>query len=338
MDKDLQYYLDHPEELPDDPALLADLATQMNTPVVADDPAPTPAEKDVKKEDPAPSAEPEKKEPEAVKQDKTEEGDILMPSGKGTIPYAVLKTERERRQAAESAVSELTRKVEEIQAQLAKGTDAGDTKAEKLTEQALATMDPEELEALRADFPVFGKAIDGMLGTINKLTKEIDTLKQSEQTREVTTKREAANTVQELIDAEPVLLHLQTNDPELFARAVEIDKTLMNNPRYPDMASRFAKVSEIMESTFGPFEGVTPKVKPKVEDPAPSVNKEAAKKAVIEKVESTKATPKSLSDIPAGDPPESDEMSQLENLSPVELTDRLMKMSADQRTAFLNRM
>lgn len=334
MEKDLQYYLDHPEDLPDDPAVLAQLAEQMSTSVVADDPAT--AEKDVKKEEPAPSAEPAKeaKDPVEDKKQEKEEGDILMPSGKGTIPYAVLKSEREARRAAEHAVAELSQKMEDIQAQLAKGTDKGDAKAAEIGTEALATMSPEELSALREDFPAFGKAIDALMGTIGSLTKEVETLKQTEQVRTEDSNRKTASTVQELIDGEPVLVHLQTTDPDLFARAVEIDKTLMGNPKYPDMASRFAKVAEIMESTFGPFDGVAAK---KDTSPKPSVDKEVARKAVIEKIEATKATPKSLSDLPAGDPPASDEQSALENLSAVELTDRMLKMTPDQRTAFLNR-
>lgn len=326
MDKDLQYYLDHPDETPDDPAALAALAEQMNTPVVTEDPAP--AEKDVKA-DPSPAEE----KPVVAEEQAKEEGDILMPSGKGTIPYAVLKSEREKRQAAEAATAELTSKLAEMQEQLAKGTQKGDAKAEEIGAEALATMTPDELDALRADFPVFGKVIDSLMGTIGSLSKEVESLKQTEEVRAVDNQRRAATSVQELIDNEPVLLHLQTKDPDLFAKAVEIDKTLMNNPRYPDMASRFAKVSQIMESTFGPFDGVTAPKK----DTAPTVSKEVARKAVLDKVASTPASPKSLSDIPAGEPPESDEMANLESLSAAELSDRMMKMTSDQRTAFLNR-
>lgn len=244
----------------------------------------------------------------------------------------MLKSEREKRQAAEATASELSSKLAEMQDQIAKGTQKGDAKAEEIGAEALATMSPEELDALREDFPVFGKVIDSLMGTIGNLNKEVKALKASEQTREVVAQKQTAETVQELIDAEPILLHLQTTDPELFARAVEIDKTLMNNPRYPDTASRFAKVAEIMESSFGPFDGITP-AKPVVQ----TTNKEEARKAVLDKVSKTAASPKSLSDIPAGDPPESDEMANLENLSAAELSDRLMKMSSDQRTAFLNR-
>ena len=332
MDKDLQYYLDHPDELPDDPAVLAQLALDMGTPVVSEDPPE--ATKDVKKEEAAPSAEPAKEPVVEGKKQEKEEGDILMPSGKGTIPYAVLKSEREARRAAEHAVAELSQKMEDIQAQLAKCTSNGDAKAAEIGTEALATMTPEELDVLRTDFPTFGRAIDALMGTIGSLTKEVETLKQTEQVRSEDSNRKTASTVQELIDGEPVLVHLQATDPDLFARAVEIDKTLMGNPKYPDMASRFAKVAEIMDSTFGPFEGVAAKT---VAGPKPSIDKEAARKAVIEKIEATKATPKSLSDLPAGGPPASDEQSALENLSAIELTDRMMKMSPDQRTAFLNR-
>jgi hypothetical protein len=333
MSKDLQYYLDHPDEpLPDDPAVLAQLAEGMNTPVVSDDPKTE--EEDVKKEEPAPSGDEVKKE--EPKED-NEEKAITTRDGKGTIPYEVLKTEREKRQAAESAVAELTSKVEEIQAQLAKGTTKGDAKAEQLGEEALATMSSEELDALRSDFPVFGKVIDSLMGTINSLSSEVTSLKQSEQTREADTRRSVASTVQELIDNEPVLAFLQTTDPALFDKAIAIDNTLKGDKRYPTMADRFSKVAELMETTFGPFEGVASKKAPTTSQEKPSVSKEQVRDTVIKKVAETKAQPKSLSDIPAGEMPESDELSNLENLSASEISDRMMKMSSDQRTAFLKR-
>lgn len=326
MDKDLQYYIDHPEETPDDPAVLAQLAEQMAAPVVTD-PAAEPEDKDVKKEEPAPSAAAPEEKPA---QEQEEEGVIATPSGKGTIPYAVLKGEREKRQAAEAAVAELNAKVQQIEQQMAKGTDKGDAAAAK----ELEALSAEELEAIRTDFPVFGNVIDKLLTKIGTLTDEITTIKQGEQAREATARTETAKTVQELIDGDPVLLHLQTTDPDLFAKAVEIDRALMGNPRYSDMATRFAKVSEVMESTFGPFEGV------KHPAPPPStieVDKDVARGSVEKQVAASKASPKSLSDIPAGDPPASSELDNLENLSAVELSDRMMKMSPDQRTAFLNR-
>ena len=334
MDKDLQYYMDHPDELPTDPNALAQLANGATVDASDKDEPESPAE-DVKPAV-APSGDGEKKAADEP-QVKEEEQDILTPSGKGTIPYAVLKSERERRHAAETAVADLTGKLSEIQEQLAKGTHKGDAKAEQLGEEALSAMSSEELDALREDFPAFGSVIDKLMGTIGSLTQQVESLKRSDQDREIAEQRSAARSVQELIDNEPVLLHLQSKEPALFAKAVEIDRALTGDARYPDMASRFAQVAKIMETTFGPFDGVS-KPAAHVAPDRPSVDKETVRKAVAEKVASTKATPRSLSDIPAGDMPESDEMARLENLSTVELTDRLLKMTSDQRTAFLNRI
>lgn len=333
MEKDLQFYLDNPDQLPDDPALLAELAEKMSAPVVAD--TPKEPEEDVKKEAPAPSGEETKKA--EVKETEGEPTGIATRDGKGTIPYDVLKSEREKRQAAETTVAELSSKLEEIQAQLAKGTAKGEAKAEELGTEALATMTPEELDALRSDFPVFGNVIDKLMGTISTLSKEVSSLKQTEQTREADIRRSTAVTVQDHIDNEPVLVHLQTSDPKLFAKAVEIDNTLKGDIRFPTMADRFKKVAEIMESTFGPFEGV--KAKAKAPETAKTViSKEKVEEFIDQKIGQNKAAPKSLSDIPAGDPPESSERDELENLSSAEISDRLMKMNPDQRTAFLNRI
>lgn len=326
MDKDLQYYLDHPEETPDDPAVLATLAEQMAAPTPAPVENPEPTPEDVKKEEvAAPSSDPVE-EPKQVE----EEGAIATPSGKGTIPYAVLKGEREKRQAAEAAVADLSDRLKSIEQQVAQGST-------KAAEAAIADLPAEELEALRIDFPVFGKVIDTLLNKIDTLTGEISGIKQTDEQRQAAAQRQQAMAVQELIDNDPVLSHLQRNDPDLFAKAVDIDRTLTGDPRFPDMASRFAKVSETVEALFGPFEGVS-RPKPVPATPAvKAVDKEAARAAVTQKIATSKATPASLSDIPAGDAQETDELDALENLSPSEIGDRMMKMSEAQRTAFLNR-
>lgn len=321
MEKTLQYYLDHPDETPDDPAVLATLAEQMAAPPAEEVSAP--ATKDVKKEEePAPSSEPAE-EPKQVE----EEGAIATPSGKGTIPYAVLKGEREKRQAAEAAVADLSERLKGIEQQMAQGST-------NAAEAAIADLPAEELEALRIDFPVFGKVIDSLLNKIESLTGEISGIKQIDEERQAATQRQQAATVQELIDNDPVLSHLQRNDPELFAKAVDIDRTLIGDPRFPDMASRFAKVSETVESLFGPFDGVSrPKSAPSIKP----IDKAVARAAVTEQIANRKATPTSLSDIPSGDAQETDELDDLENLSPTEIGARMLKMSEAQRTAFLNR-
>lgn len=359
--KDLQYYLDHPDEIPEDPALLAQLAAQMGETSTKpgegeqDDTATAPtatsgetkpkegeADPATQQQAPASKGAEEQQQEGVVDPQKTgaEEAPIATKDGKHTLPYSVLKSEREKRQAAEAQVEELSQQVAQIQAQLAKGTQAGDKAAEAQAQQAMEGMTGEELEALREDFPVFGKVIDSLLSTIKGLSEQVSSLTTREETREVEVRKSVAETVQDHIDNVPVLAYLQTNDPDLFNRAVEIDNALRKDSKFGnDMATRFAKVAETMENLYGPF----PVQKPTTATPEPSTkppaaNTEDARKAVQEKISQATAKPKSLSDIPSGELPESDEVQAMESMSPTEIGDKLLKMTAEQRDRFLSRM
>lgn len=341
--KDLQHYLDNPDDLPSDPELLAQLAEQMSGSTVAD-PAPEPIEKQDEKS--ATSGADKGTEQTVEKEVQVEkvitpegEAPISTPDGKHTIPYSVLKTERERRQAAEDAVADMGQQLKEIQAQLAKGTEKGTEAAVEIAKDAVETMTPDELAAVKEDFPVLGKVIDGLMSTIGQLTNQVKTLSEREQTREADVRQTVAMTVQDHIDNEPVLAHLQADNPELFARAVEIDTALRNDPKFAgNMAARFAKVAQSMETIYGPFEGVAPKPQPTAKSDTPTVSKDAARKVVEAKVQATTVRPNSLSDLPSGELPASDEFESLENASPVEIGDKLLRMSQEQREKFLNRL
>lgn len=351
--KDLQFYLDNPNEVPDDPLLLGQLAERISS--GSEVAAKTPdAEQDAAEKPPVPSDQTKEAEakpageekpaadgkPDGEKQE--EEAPIATRDGKRTIPYDVLRTERGRRQAAENAVGELSARLDELQAQLAQGTAQGDKQAAQTAEAALDGMSAEELEALREDFPVFGKVIDQLLSRIHDLADQVTDLSARETTREQSVRQNVQQTVQELIDEQPVLAYLQTQEPALFTAAVELDATLAKDPRYSDLATRFTKVAELMDQAYGPFP-IAPPVAEKPAEPAapskPSVqNKEAARKAVIDTLNKAQAKPATLSDIPAGDLPESDELLSLENMSATEVGDRLMKMTPEQREKFLNRL
>lgn len=347
MSKDLQYYLDNPDEVPSDPAVLAALAEQMNGAAPAVD-----GDASESGEKAAPRAEGEAGDPSTataadtskVTEGKTQESEaananeeapIATRDGKRTIPYEVLRTERERRQAAESAVAELSQQVEEIRAQLSKGTVAGTAEAAAAVERATEALSPEDLEALREDFPNFGKVIDNLMSTIDGLSNKVAELASKDVARETEVQSVVAKTVQEMIDDDPVLVHLQTNEPKLFMRAVELDNSLKAD--FPDMGARFEKVSKMMWDLYGPFEGVT--LETPAAEASPSVSKEAAKEAVKEALRAAKpAKPATLSDLPTGEPPASSEQNELESLSSVEIGAKLMSMTVDQRQAFLNRL
>ncbi len=340
--KDLQHYIDHPEDTPTDPTELAELHALLIAGETGAADTPKDAETDSATASAGEAATPEKTDAAAApaaKEDGAQEGEAPITSrdGKHTIPYVVLQSEREKRQAAESAVADLTAKLNDIQSQLSAGTKAGDRQAQESIEAAGELMSPEELEALREDFPAFGKVIDSLLTKITTLSTKVEDLTASESQREASAKRATVATVQELIDENPLLAHLQATDPEMFSRAVDLDNTLMKDPRFKDMATRFDRVAETMNNLYGPFPEYAPKTKADTKsEQTPSVSAAEMKAAVKAKVDAKPATPKSLSDLPAGDPPATDELQSLENASPAEIGAKLMAMSAEKRNAYLN--
>ena len=193
------------------------------------------------------------------------------------------------------------------------------------------------MEALREDFPAFAKLLDAANAQISKLTDTVSTLTKREKARDQDAETQVAKTVQELIDDEPVLLHLQTNDPDLWERAVELDNMLKKTGKFTSTADRFAKVSEQMETLFGPFEGVS--VKKQTLSASKEKVADDARTKVAEKLKDVKpAKPQTLSDLPNGEIPETDERSALENLSVVEIGAKLLTMSPEKQREYLNRL
>ncbi len=343
--KDLQYYIDHPTEAPDDIEELMRLHAEASAAGVGGVDAGE-SEKDVAAEAASVSSD----EKEAAKAEETQtpaeeqktaatetEAPIATRDGKGTIPFNVLKTEREKRQAAEAMVSEMQDRLKAVEAQLAKGTSKGDERAAEIAQEASDAISDEDMVALREDFPAFAKLLDQANRQIAKLTDTVETLTKREQTRDVKAQADVAKTVQELIDDEPILLHLQTTNPELWAHAVELDNVLGKTGKFASMADRFAEVAQQMDRLFGPFDGVAKKAAPAAKTTAEKEPVVDVKKALAEKLPKP-AKPASLSDLPSGEAPETDERAAVENMSAAELGAMLMKMSPEKQREYLNRL
>ena len=103
--KDLDYYAANPDELPTDPDQIAALVAQMDGA-----PAPEQAENDATAG--VEEAEGEDGKTKEAPQQVEDEAPIASKDGKHTIPYDVLKSERERRKAAEQAMQELQARID----------------------------------------------------------------------------------------------------------------------------------------------------------------------------------------------------------------------------------
>jgi hypothetical protein len=245
---------------------------------------------------------------------------VLNKSGKGIIPYEKhkqLRVEnsalREQLQAAQTRLDELLAKKDE-----AKGADIA------LADDAIT----KHLEVLKQDMPelhqVINAVLEGSRKQGEKLEKTLDELKREKEESERANELSVAEQVAEAKDNNPDLVHWEINDPEAWDEALKQDEILRTNGKWVNKpyAERFdevvRRVKAIMPVATAPKKAVDPeKIK-------------ADAKAKLDAAPVRKPT--TLSDIQGGANPAS-ERERLENLSPFELTQKLMKMPPHQSAA-----
>jgi len=276
--KDAAFYLANPDELA---GLSADELEALAYPGEATGAA----QDDTAQADPAPSGDAvatkeagEQPQPDA----------ILARDGKHLIPISVLdaarkdatnaqaaaNTEAEARVAAEQRLAELQAKVDAMQ--------SGDGKAV----EGVSVLSAEELAQMEEDFPTLAKGFQVMQAEIARLQALSARQETAKQETEIDT---VARTVQDLIDSNPKLSHLQTTDPTGWAKAVAIDDGLRAAMPGTDMASRFNAVVAAYEAQYGAV--VAPA---KTETTSQETHKQPVKNQNV---------PLSMSQIPGGTPP-----------------------------------
>ncbi|WP_031431842.1 hypothetical protein [Methylomicrobium agile] len=241
---------------------------------------------------------------------------ILAKDGKHVISYDVLKSERQARQEAHQRLREMEAEIERLK-------NPGNAQPASL---AFKTMTEEQIQELKDYFPEQYEAIASQQAAMMAVSQKLSLFEQDEQKRVAEEQQKVALTVQEEIDNNPILSHWQQNRPEIWAECVEMDNRLRANPATANlsMTERFAKVAAAMSQIYEtPFKAEAEKQQ--------SSNKTAP-------VVPTQQKPiiNSLSDIPGGEAPEASERQRLEDSSSAEIGDRFMKMTEDQRNAYLN--
>lgn len=258
-----------------------------------------------------------------------EEAPITSKDGKHTIPYDVLKRERESRRMAEQAMAEMQAKLDALTEQRETGAPVAEQKP------TADIIDQEDLEALKADFPALAKIIEAQMSKIGELEGQLSSVASKEAEREQAQMQTVAEMVQETIDANPKLLHLQTHDQEGWEKAVELDELIKSKPENANlpMSERFEKVAKAYESLYGAIPaGAAPAT--------PATNKPDNNPDVRQKVRDKLATeapnvPRSLSDIPGGLPPADSPIEQLSNMSEIEMGRMFTKMTPQQIDDYL---
>lgn len=319
--KDLNYYLANPDEMPDN----------LNDVLLAEPEKAEANTEDVKKEegessDTTEAKQEEVKAEEAQKQE--EPPRLLSKNGKAEIPYQVLVSERERRAAAEKSVADLMQRLKDIEARV----EAPEQKAE----ETKPDVTDETLQQISEDFPTIGKAIAALQAEVVSAKEKLKAVEEIEAQREATAETAARNTVQEAIDANPALRYWQAESQEMFERAVEMDNVLKADPRNRDLTlgQRFAKVVAAMEAVYGQTE--LPAGYKQDDAPRQDMNELTEKaKAVVKDAGTYK--PKSLSDIPGGSPPVSED-AKLEGMTPAQIAAMMQTMDNDQINAMLAKL
>lgn len=288
-----------------------------------------------KAEEPKAEEKPVAKE-EAAESQEPDFAGVATKDGKKVIPYAVLKSERERASRAEQVARELQERVAALEAsvQAAKeGAKDGEGARTSQAEKPASDLSPEDLEALKEDFPTVYKAVMASMAKAQALEAKLQPVEKSVQNAEAEQARSAAETVQDAIDSIPKLAHIQASNAEAFELAKQFDATLRTQAKWANtsLAERFQKVTEMVEAALGEIElpGATTS-QPSAEQLRAAA---VAKAATAAKANKT-AVPTSLSEFPAGETAAQDEREAAERLSPLQLAEKLGKMTPDQMDAY----
>lgn len=322
------------ESLSNDPEALAQAFNQIEsgeTPTVKE-PEPEPqAENDPAQED--------KQQAKQDQQNSGEQGDpagVATKDGKHVIPYSVLKNERDRASRAEQLAKEMQDKVAELEAKVTavnQEAKPGDNARTELQEPTVGDLSPEDLEALKEDFPTVYKAVMASMKAAQTLEAKLKPVEDSVQQTQAEQARNAAEAVQDAIDSVPKLAHIQATDAQAFSMARQFDAMLREQSAWAGkpLAERFAKVAEMVEAALGPID--MPGAKPN--SPSAADLKAAAKAKADAALKANRGNvPTSLSEFPAGQHAAQDEREEAENLSALQLAEKFSSMTPDQMDAY----
>jgi len=359
--KNLQYYLDHTDEMPTDPAEIEKLANEhlaqaneAGTEELTVDKFVPPDDKDDKTRAPSDAK-------VEAKDDKADEQATADAEAKAVADAlaadAAKKADEKAAEDLAKAEADKTARPEGILAKDGKNvipysqletararTTAAEAlakeqaveierlKAEKETpKEDVATLTKEELDTLEADSPTLAKTLRAQQASIQKLTEQLQAVAERQEDQAVVQETEVKSEIQAAIDANPTLAGWQTaEDQTLWNEASRFDKVLRESPAYANksFADRFTKVVELTQSALG-IET------PKAEVELPKLTPEQIKAAAQAKLKGKTSVPVSSSQIPGGAPPAVDERERVEQMSVQELGNKFMNMTPEQMEAYL---
>lgn len=266
----------------------------------------------------------ETEEDEKQEDEEEEKPVVLTKNGKGTIPYE--KYQELRRQNAE--YRDKLQSLQNTQAELEKlRTQQAQARTPERRAELRSKL-TEKIAALKEDFPDIGESLNSVNEIVDDLSRQIEEDKAEAKKREeeeaAAKQRVIDEQVQEAKESNPDLVHWEAHDEDAWREAMLQDQILLNTPKWAKKSydERFAEVVRRVRA-----------VMPEASEPPsaePSAKTKETAKAKLAKAEVKKPT--TLSDIKGGANPAS-EREQLENLTPFELAQKLMKMPERQAAA-----
>jgi len=264
---------------------------------------------------------------------------VLAKDNKHVLPYAVLEKERAARAEAERRATELAAQVESL---TKKGDDKGGNAA---TETEIADLTA-QAEALAEQVPEVGAPMKAIITKLQALADTVQDLRAEREQRVAVETKTAAQVVNEAIESIPTLLYIKTEKPDLYERAIEIDKALResNLPslRNATLAKRFEKVVEELTAEVGAIEVPPQYIKTEVKtgakpaEPPPAPKTDPAKDVKAGSEAKPGASPMTLSDLPGGaSPTTSKGISALSNYDADQAINRLMDRGVNDPFAIL---
>ena len=253
--------------------------------------------------------------------------EVRTRDGKHSIPYSVLQRARDEANAERQAREALEAKLAELQQN---GISVGTQNAATDPVAVADVIDAERLEALREEAPELASMIEALATSAKaaeaRAAAAERTAQEAQQRDQARSAAAAQDMVEQAVSNSPKLLWTRSEKPEVYNRIVDYDNFLRTSEdgRKLDLPTRLAKAISMYEAVNGAIEvpgsaRPTPKPAPKVAEPAFRV-------------------PSTLSDMPGGSAPAKSDAEQIGDLSGIDLTMMLSKMSEAEQTAFLARV
>jgi hypothetical protein len=295
---------------------------------------PEPTEPAAEPKEPA-KAEPEQSNTQQDNQDDAEPEGVATKDGKRVIPYAVLKSERERASRAEQVAEEMRARVASLEAMVkaaSEGAKTGESARTEIQEGSVSDLSQEDLDVLKEDFPTVYKAVMASMAAAKALEAKLQPVEETVREARQEQQRTEAETVQDAIDSVPKLAHIQANNAEAFELAKQFDATLRNQAAWANrpLVERFEKVTEMVEAALGKIDIPGAKTELSPED----LKKAAAAKAAAATKANKSNVPTSLSEFPVGEPAAADERAAAETMTHAQLAELLSSMTPEQMDAY----